>query len=277
MPWDTVTLNDDRKMPTIAFGTLDLGNGEKSVQAIDQAISVGFSHIDTAHGYGNEKEAGTAIRDSGLAREDLFISAKYSGLDGLDVKTSLVKSLDKLGVTYLDLYLIHFPRIDITTIWEEMEELQKRGLVRSIGVANFKIDHLTSLLATAKIRPAVNQIVLHPYVYAQKAPLLEYASKNGIVIEAYNTLIPITKRPEGPVGVAVNAIAARLNVTADQVLLAWAKAKGAAVLTTSSKKFRLEGYLNAIDIKLIDADIAAIDLAGTAGEKQERANRAKRR
>ncbi|KAJ7585668.1 Aldo/keto reductase [Mycena floridula] len=277
MPWETMTLNDGCKMPTIAFGTWKMRKDSGTVQRINQAVSVGFRHVDTAQAYRNEKEAGTAIRQSGIARENLFITAKYSGLDGLDMKTSIKNSLENLEVTYLDLYLIHYPRLarpDIATVWEEMEELKERGLVRSIGVANFGVDHLTSLLATAKVKPAVNQIPLHPYLYAEKAPILEYASTQGIVIEAYNTLIPVTKRRPGPLDVPVDAIATRLNVTADQVLLAWVKAKGAVVVTTSSKKLRLEGYLNAGDISLTDADVAAIDGAGAVGARYERFKRA---
>ncbi|KAJ7585684.1 NADP-dependent oxidoreductase domain-containing protein [Mycena floridula] len=276
MPWDTVMLNDGWTMPTIAFGTSDLGNDERTVLCIDQAMSIGFSNIDTSQAYCNEREAGIAMRESGLAREDVFITAKYSGLDGLDIKTSITNSLENLWVTYLDLYLIDYPRLarlDIATVWEEMEDLKKRGLVRSIGVCNFGVDNLASLVASAKVKPAVNQIALHPYVYAQKAPIIEYAAKHGIVIEAYNTLIPITKRLAGPVDVPVDAIATRLNVIADQVLLAWAKAKGAVVVTSSSKKRRLEGYLNAGDIKLTDAEVAAIDLAGALGARQERFER----
>jgi len=245
-----------------------MGNGDRTVQQVDQAISVGFSHVDTAQSYRNETEAGTAIRESGLAREEIFITTKYSGLDGLDIKTSVKNSLKNIGVTYLDLYLIHSPRLavpDIPTAWKEMEKLQEKGLVKSIGVSNFGVHELATLLASAKIKPVANQILLHPYVYAKQEPILDYSAKHGIVIEAYSALIPITSQPGGPVDAPVNAIAARLEATPDQVLLAWVKAKGAVVVTTSSKKERLEGYLNAGDLELTDADITAIDIAGAIG------------
>lgn len=268
MPWDPVTLNNGLVMPSIAFGTWKMGNGQVVVDQVDQAIETGFSHVDTAQVYRNEAEAGTAIRESGLSRSEIFITTKYSGLDGLDIKTSIANSLKNLGVSYIDLYLIHHPRIavpDIPTAWAQMEELQAQGLVKSIGVSNFDVDDLTKLLASAKVKPVANQILLHPYVYAQQAPILDFAAKNGIVIEAYSALIPVTSKPGGPVDVPVKAIAKRLNVTDDQVLMAWAKAKGAVVVTTSSKKSRLEGYLNAGDLKLLDTDIAAIDAAGAIG------------
>ncbi|KAF7365709.1 Aldo/keto reductase [Mycena venus] len=268
MPWDPIPLNDGREIPSIGFGTWKMGNGDGPISQVDQAISVGFSHIDTAQSYRNEAEAGIAIRDSGLERKEIFITTKYSGLDGLDIKTSIANSLKNLGVTYVDLYLIHHPQLavpDIPTAWKEMEDIQSQGLVKSIGVSNFEVHHLAILLASAKVKPVANQILLHPYVYARQLPILEYAKTQKIVIEAYSALIPITSLPGGPVDKPVNAIAARLGVSADQVLLAWTKAKGAVVVTTSSKKERLLGYLNAGELELTKDDITAIDLAGAKG------------
>ncbi|KAJ7162836.1 Aldo/keto reductase [Mycena filopes] len=268
MPWDPIQLNDGREIPSIGFGTWKLGNGDGPISQVDQAISVGFSHVDTAQSYRNESEAGTAIRESGLARKEIFITTKYSGLDGLDIKTSIKNSLKNLGVDYVDLYLIHHPRLatpDIPTAWKEMEDIKEQGLVKSIGVSNFEVNDLAILLASAKVKPVANQILLHPYVYARQLPIIEYAAKHNIVIEAYSALIPVTSRPGGPVDVPVAAIATRLGVTPDQVLLAWTKAKGAVVVTTSSKKERLLGYLNAGDLELTTADIAAIDTAGAIG------------
>ncbi|KAJ7752575.1 Aldo/keto reductase [Mycena metata] len=287
MPWDPIQLNDGREIPSIGFGTWKLGNGDGPISQVDQAISLGFSHVDTAQSYRNETEAGTAIRESGLARKEIFITTKYSGLDGLDIKTSIKNSLKNvrrfsfsfllgggacreefLGVDYVDLYLIHHPRLavpDIPTAWKEMEEIKEQGLVKSIGVSNFEVSDLAILLASAKVQPVANQILLHPYVYARQLPILEYAAKHKIVIEAYSALIPVTSLPGGPVDAPVKAIADRLGVSNDQVLLAWTKAKGAVVVTTSSKKERLLGYINAGDLALTEDDIAAIDAAGAKG------------
>ncbi|KAK7050571.1 Aldo/keto reductase [Favolaschia claudopus] len=268
MPWNSIMLNDGRSIPSIGFGTWKMGNGDAPISQVDQAISVGFSHIDTAQAYRNEAEAGTAIRESGLERKEIFITTKYSGLDGLDIKTSINNSLENLGVEYVDLYLIHHPRLatpDIPTAWREMEDIQAQGLVKSIGVSNFEVADLAILLASAKVKPVVNQILLHPYVYARQLPILEFSKANKIVIEAYSSLIPITSLPNGPVDAPVQSIAARLGVSMDQVLLAWAKAKGAVVLTTSRKKSRLLGYLDAGDIELTPEDITSIDVAGARG------------
>ncbi|KAH9050227.1 Aldo/keto reductase [Lactarius hengduanensis] len=271
MPWDAIQLNDGNVIPGIAFGTWGIGNGQDVIDQVDQGISVGFSHIDTAQSYRNEEEAGIAVRESGLARQDIFITTKYSGLNGLDIETSIQNSLKNLGVTYVDLYLIHHPRLarpDIPTAWAKMEAIKNAGLAKSIGVSNFGVDELEILLASAKIKPAANQILLHPYVYARQAPLLAYASAHGIVSEAYSALIPITHQPGGPVDKPLNEIAQRLGATTDQVLLAWVRAKGAVAVTTSSKKYRLEGYLAAGDLKLSAADIEAIDSAGAKGAGQ---------
>ncbi|KAF8194419.1 NADP-dependent oxidoreductase domain-containing protein [Mycena galopus ATCC 62051] len=287
MPWTATKLNDGAFPPGIYLNSnldnprarnprhqlrdVEDGNGDAPITQIDQAISVGFSHIGagvslpphTAQLYRNEAEAGVAIRESGLAHKEIFITLKYFGVDGLDIKTSIHNSLKnatgrKLGVTYVDLYLIHHPVLatpDIPTAW-------------SIGVSNFEVKHLAILLASAKVKPVANQILLHPYVYARRLPILEYAAKHKIVIEAYSALIPITSLPGDPVDAPVGAIADRLSVSADQVLLAWTKAKGAVVSTyvsPSSKKERLLGYLNAGNLELTEDDIAAIDAAGAKG------------
>ncbi|KAF9067937.1 Aldo/keto reductase [Rhodocollybia butyracea] len=268
MPWDPVKLNSGHEMPTIAFGTWKLGNGDGPISQVDQAINVGFSHIDTAQAYRNEAEAGKAIQESGLGRSDVFITTKYSGSNGLDIKTSINNSLHNLGVSYIDLYLIHSPTLavpDIPTAWREMEAIKEQGLVKSIGVSNFGVKDLSILLDSAKVPPAANQILLHPYVYAAQAPIISFAQEHNIVIEAYSALIPLTSRPGGPVDRPVNEISERLNVAPEQVLLAWVKSKGAVAVTTSSKQDRLERYLAAGDISLTNEDIAAIDAAGAKG------------
>ncbi|KAH9975425.1 NADP-dependent oxidoreductase domain-containing protein [Lactifluus volemus] len=174
MPWDLIQLNDGNVMPSIAFGTWMLGNGQGPIDLVEQAISVGFDHIDTA--YRNDAEAGKAVRESGLARKDIFIATKYSGSNGLDVETSIANSLENVSWR-IDLYLIHHPNLaksDIPTAWAKMESIKNTGLAKSIGVSNFGINDLAILLASAKIRPAANQILLHSYVYVGQAPLLAY-------------------------------------------------------------------------------------------------------
>ncbi|KAF8915712.1 NADP-dependent oxidoreductase domain-containing protein [Mucidula mucida] len=274
MPWDPIKLNDGTEIPGLAFGTWKIGNGEGPISQVDTAISVGFSHIDTAQAYRNETEAGIAIRESGLARQDIFITTKYSGLNGLDITTSIRNSLNNLGIEYVDLYLIHHPRLavpDIPTAWKQMEAIKAQGLVKNIGISNFGVKDLTILLASCSVKPVANQIMLQPYVYAEQLPTIEFCQKAGIVVEAYSPLIPIVVSPGGPVDEPVNKLAKKYSVTPDQILLAWTKSKGAVVITTSSKKERLEGYLNAGDLTLEPKELLSIDIAGTKGPNGARA------
>ncbi|KAG1734889.1 Aldo keto reductase [Suillus paluster] len=271
MPWDLIPLNSGYSIPSLAYGTGSLGNGQWPIDQLTQALDTGFYHIDTAQLYRNEAEVGITIGELGLEHSDVFITTKYSGFNGLDIQTSIQNSLTYLNTSYVDLYLIHNPNLavpDIPTVWAQMEKVQEEGLARSIGVSNFNEKQLEILLSSAKIKPAANQIYLQPYVYQQQFPTLEYAAKHDIVIEAYGALTPVTGEPGGPVDVPLNEIATRLGATADQVLLAWIKAKGAVVVTTSSKKARLLSYLSAGDLELSPDDITAIDIAGAIGEKR---------
>jgi len=260
-----IKLNDGRSIPAIGFGTWKIPR-ETAPDSVDLALSVGFDHIDTAQAYRNEEETGLALKESGIAREDVWITTKYSGLDpALGIRATCEQSLKKLGVSYVDLYLIHSPRLvkdDIGAAWRECELLKKEGLAKSIGVSNFEIEDLKTLLRTAEIKPAVNQIILNPYVYAKQKELVAFQNEHEIVTEAYSPLTPLTQFPGGPVDKPVASIVKRLSLKPEQVLLAWVAAKGAVILTTSSKKERLQGYLDVGGVKLTEDDIKSIDDAG---------------
>jgi len=266
MPFGTVKLNDGNEIPAIAFGTGSVNKDSSARDIVMQAIEAGFSHIDTAQIYHNEASVGEAIRESGLSREELFITTKYfSG----PIQESVRDSLAKLGIKTIDLYLIHTPTTlshNLEGAWKEFEKIKEDGLTRSIGISNFNVEQMQTIMKVAKVKPAVNQIEFHPYNYAEKKEILEYSAKHDIVIEAYSSLTPITKQPGGPVDAPVNAAAKRLGITPTQVILAWAKAKGVVIVTTSSKKERLEEYLAVADLPhLTDEEIAAIDDAGAQG------------
>ncbi|KZT73610.1 Aldo/keto reductase [Daedalea quercina L-15889] len=272
MMWGKIALNDGNSIPSIAFGTWRRGNGEKAVEIIKNALSAGFTHIDTAQAYKNETEAGEAIRSSGLKRE-VFITTKFSS--GVDIETSIKNSCEFLGVDFVDLYLIHglkHAKPDIPTIWKKMEAIKESGLAkyalsshsRSIGVSNFAVEHLKTLLETAKIRPAVNQIMVHPQVMHIQAPVIEFCQQEGIVVAGYCPCFPLLDNPDGVVVTTAQQIAQRLGVKPEQVLFAWSKSKGVVVVTSSTKRERMEGYLSAGDIELSPEDIRAIDAAGLA-------------
>jgi len=267
MPWTDVTLNDGHKLPEVGYGTWKIGKGAQAVDQIGTALEVGFDHIDSAQAYQNQEEVGQALRESGLKRSDVFVTTKFSGGDNLPISQAIKQSLEKAGLSYVDLYLIHSPRLvegDIPGGWAEMEKIKKDGLARSIGVSNFEIKDLELLLKEANIVPAVNQILFHPYVYSKQRPLLEYCKKQGIVVEAYSPLIPVTRYPGGPVDEPLSRIAKRTGASFDQILLAWGKAKGTVLVTNSSKRSRLEGYLTAGDLELTEEEIGEIDAAGEA-------------
>ncbi|KIL59056.1 hypothetical protein M378DRAFT_131847 [Amanita muscaria Koide BX008] len=264
MPFADFTLNDGRKIPSIAFGTGSVLKGTDVSEYVEQALETGFSHIDTAQYYETEESTGRAIRESGLDRSEIYVASKYSG--GGEIQQAVRESLDKLGLRYLDLYLIHEPRAargGFEAAWQEFEKIKKDGLSKSIGVSNFNLEQLQTLIKTANIKPAVNQILFHPYNYAEKKTLLEYAAQHNIVIEAYSSLTPITKLPGGPVDKVVKEAAAKRGVQPSQILLAWVRAKGVVIVTTSTKEQHLREYLGVADIEPLTAEeIAAIDEAG---------------
>ncbi|KAG6846497.1 hypothetical protein H0H93_013583, partial [Arthromyces matolae] len=237
-------------IPAIAFGSGSVNKDKDASDLVSQAIETGFSHIDTAQAYRNEESVGVAIRESGLSREDLYITTKYSRPG--PISEAARNSLDKLGLKFVDLYLIHVPSLvehDLEGSWREFEKIKQDGLARSIGVSNFNLEQLQTIVKIAHIKPAVNQIQFNPYTYAQHKPLLEYAAKHDIVVEAYSSLAyvsfyhrvlyqanwsiysPITKFPGGPVDAVVNAVAKRHGISPDQVIFLWVRAKGAVIVT----------------------------------------------
>ncbi|KIM81033.1 hypothetical protein PILCRDRAFT_72319 [Piloderma croceum F 1598] len=264
----TVKLNDGNEMPTMAFGTGSVMKEKEDVTGfVEQALDSGFDHIDTAPIYYNENQVGAAIRESGLSREELYITTKYDF--GGPIQKAVRDSLDKLGLKSVDLYLIHGPNLiekDVEGSWKEFEKIKEDGLAKSIGVSNFNVEQLRKVIKIARIKPAVNQINFNPYNYASQKAAVEYAAKHGIVTAGYSGLTPLSRSPGGPVDPVVSTIAARLNVSAAQVLLKWVRSKGVAVVTTSSKKERLAEYLAVEELPdLTAAEIAAIDAAGAKG------------
>jgi len=256
-------LNDGNQIPVLAFGTGTTWYRRDASEYVEQALESGFDHIDTAAVYQNEDSVGTAIRESGIGREELYITTKYGGGD---IQESVRASLDNLGLKYVDLYLVHRPDTidkDMEGSWKMFEKIKEDGQAKSIGVSNFDVENLQTIIKTAHIKPAVNQIRFHPYNYASQKAVVEYCQKHGIVVEGYSGLTPLTKLPGGPVDQVVSTIAARLNASPAQVLLKWVRAKGVVVVTTTSKKERLAEYLAVEDLPaLTAAEIAAIDAAG---------------
>ncbi|CAE6456631.1 unnamed protein product [Rhizoctonia solani] len=292
-PIPTLPLNDKRAIPAIGFGTGSALFGKDATAYVVQAIEGGFTHIDTAQVYKNEESVGEALRQAfgeaapaggdrsdiekqrlgRLVRDDIWVTTKYGGV--IDAEEALDISLNKLGLSYVDLYLIHWPHFapDILKTWLELERAHTNGKAKSIGVSNFSVDQLKLILEHGKVLPAVNQIPFHPYNYHEQAELLEFADQHGIRIESYSGLTPITKLPGGPLDDVIERIARRLGpkVTPAQVLMSWIRAKGVVVVTTTSRKERIQEYLSTFGLPpLTKDDVDAIDEAGKHPPSPER-------
>ncbi|KAJ3895294.1 2,5-diketo-D-gluconic acid reductase [Lentinula edodes] len=268
MPLEPILLNDGNKIPAIAYGTGSKMKYHDITQYIEQAIELGFSHIDTAAFYQTEKYVGKAIKESGLARSELYITTKYPR--DVPIQKSVKESLANLGLQYLDLYLIHQPLFipDIVKAWKDFEKVQQDGLAKSIGISNVvDVQQLEDLIKHSEVKPAVNQIELHPYNYYKMKPIMDVCAKHKIVVEAYSSLSPITTYPGGPVDVPLKAAAQRIGATPTQVVFLWVKAKGAVIVTTSTTKAHMEEYLAVSDLPadLTKEEVADIDAAGAKG------------
>ena len=252
---EAITLNNGIKMPVLGFGTLYL-NDEVGVQCVSDAISLGYRLIDTATVYGNEASVGGGIKKSGIKREELFVTSKLWVDDsGYETgKKAFQTSLNKLGLDYLDLYLIHRPRGDVKGSWQAMEELYNDGKIRAIGVSNFEDRHLDELLSYAKVKPAVNQIETHAFFQQEKAKqsLLKY----GIQHEAWS---PLAQGRNGHfTNETLAAIGKKYKKNNAQVSLRWHYQRGIVAIPRSSQKAHMLENLNIFDFELSDADMKTI-------------------
>lgn len=252
----TITLNNGVKMPQLGFGVYQVPNTDECEQCVLDAIAAGYRSIDTAAGYLNEEAVGKAIAKSGIPREDLFITTKLWIQDAsyAGAKKAFQTSLDKLGLDYLDLYLIHQPYGDVYGAWRAMEELYKEGRVRAIGVCNFEADRLVDLILNNEVVPAINQIEVHPFF--QQKPMMEIAKEYGIQIEAWAPFA------EGKFGIFQNeiltGIARKHGKSVGQVILRWHMQQGIVTIPKSVHKNRIEENMNIWDFELDNEDMAAI-------------------
>ncbi len=252
-----VTLNNGVKMPIEGFGVFQVPEAEVCEQAVSDALAVGYRLIDTAAAYFNEEAVGAAIRKSGIPREELFITTKLWVQDAgyENAKKAFYTSLDKLGLGYIDLYLIHQPFGDYYGSWRAMEELYEQGKIHAIGVCNFYPDRLADLCANAKVIPAVNQVELHPFFTQSGA--LHTMKELGIQPQAWGPMA------EGRHGIftheALSSIGEKYGKTNAQVALRWNTQRGVVIIPKSVRRERMEENLNIWDFTLSDEDMAAID------------------
>ena len=260
----TRVLADGTEIPLLGLGVWQVPEGRECEDAVGWALEAGYRHIDTAQAYGNERSVGRALRNSGVPREEVFITTKFFPRHQ-DPAAEAERSLERLGVEFVDLYIIHWPEGGPTWAWDGMQRARENGHARSIGVSNFSIAELDELIAVADVAPTVDQVQFSPFEYRRR--LLEACEERGVVIEAYSPLG--TGRHLGDRTVA--EIAERLGRTPAQVLIRWSVQRELVVLPKSTHRERIAQNAEVFDFTLSEEDMAALDaLDRTGGTEQAR-------
>ena len=249
------TLYNGIKMPSIGFGTYKSGNDEDTARIVKYALEIGYRQIDTASFYGNEVGVGKGIKDSGIKREEIFLVTKLWNDDHGYEKTikAFNKSLERLQVEYIDLYLIHWPNKLNAETWRAFEDLYKSGKVKAIGVCNFKIGHLEELKKTAEIMPMVNQVEIHPQNI--KDTMLDYCNKNNIQLVAWSPIM----RGKIFSNELIIALAEKYKKTIAEVILRWHIQRGVIPIPKSSNEERIKENIDVFDFEISKEDMDIID------------------
>jgi diketogulonate reductase-like aldo/keto reductase len=249
-------LNNGVMIPRLGLGVYQSPPGQVTQRAVEYALKIGYSHIDTARIYGNESDVGTALRKSGLRREDVFITTKlWNGDHGYETALKACEdSLKRLGLKYLDLYLIHWPVPEVRNeSWKALVRLLRDGKCRSIGVSNYTIDHLTELLESSDVAPMVNQVEFSPFLYQKQ--LLDYCEKNKIQLEAYSPLTQGEKLNHPK----IQQIAKKHNKTPAQVLIRWSLQHNLVTIPKSVREERIKENSQVFDYNLTTEDMRILD------------------
>src|SRR5437764_14514474 len=248
----TRVLADGSHIPLLGLGVWQVPNGPVTVNAVRWALELGYRHIDTAQAYGNEESVGRALRESGVPRDQVFITTKFNP-SRQDPAAEAEHSLRRVGVDYVDLYLVHWPQGGATRAWHGMERARELGYARSIGVSNFGVRELDQVLAAATIPPVVDQVQFSPFEY--RRALHEASDKLGIAVEAYSPLG--TGRHLS--NQTVRRIASQVSRTPAQVLLRWSLQHDLVVIPKSTHRERIEENAQIFDFTLSDQDMTAFD------------------
>jgi len=249
-------LNNGVMIPRLGLGVYQSPPGQVTQRAVEYALKIGYRHIDTARIYNNESDVGTALRKSGIKREDVFITTKLWNSDhGYETALKACDdSLKRLGLKYLDLYLIHWPVPEIRNeSWQALVQLLKDGKCRSIGVSNYTIQHLTELFDKSEISPMVNQVEFSPFLYQKQ--LLDYCEKNRIQVEAYSPLTQGQKLNHP----RIQQIAKKHNKTPAQVLIRWSLQHNLVTIPKSVREERIKENSQVFDYNLTVEDMGILD------------------
>jgi methylglyoxal/glyoxal reductase len=249
-------LNNGVEIPRLGLGVYQSPPGKATRRAVKYALEIGYRHIDTAQLYGNEADVGSALRESGIKREEVFITTKvwnsYQGYDS--TLQACEQSLRRLGMTYVDLYLIHWPVQGMSLdTWRAMVQSLQTGKARSVGVSNYTVELLQEILQNSDVVPAVNQVEFHPFLYQKH--MLSFCEKNGIHLEAYS---PLTRgyRLNHP---TILAVAKEHNKTPAQVLIRWSLQHGLVVIPKSIHEDRIRENSQVFDFHLGHEDMKLLD------------------
>lgn len=274
----SITLNNGTTIPQFGFGTLNMQpdtqdtpeNARVTADIVGQALELGYRHIDSAQSYGTERGVGEAVRASGIPRDEIYVTSKLSNRNHRpeDVKRSFNETMDRLGLDYLDLFLIHWPLPslydgDYVSTWRAMVDLLADGRLRSAGVSNFQPDHLHRIIAETGVVPAVNQIEVHPYFGNTEAAAA--CVRHGITVESWSPLSQGNLLDDAVLG----RIAAAHGKTPAQIVLRWHVEHGYVVIPKSSNRQRMQENISIFDFQLNTEEVAAIDALdrGEAGRR----------
>lgn len=248
-------LSNGVKIPNIGFGTYKLGNHEESIEAVKYAIKNGYRHIDAAAFYNNEEAVGIGIKESKINREEIFLTTKLWNDNHGYEKTmkAFNESINRLGVEYIDLYLVHWPnKLNLET-WTAFEDLYEQGKVKAIGVCNFKESHIEELNKSAKIMPMVNQIEIHPY--RSQKNMISYCKENNIQVVAWSPIM----RGRIFSDELMLALSEKYNKSIPQIALRWHLQNGVIPIPKSSNIERIKENLNIFDFEISKEDMKLID------------------
>lgn len=262
---DTFTLINGVKIPIFGYGTWQVTDPQEAVDGVKQAVKAGYRHIDTAQMYRNEEHVGEGIKQCGVAREELFVTSKLdNNCHGYDeARRTILESLEKLDLDYLDLFLIHWPVVkntesgwkqDNIDTWRALEDLYDEGKLKAIGLSNFAVPHLTNIFENSRIKPMVNQIRLHPGVLQEDT--VELSRQHEIIIEGWSPLSPMKYLKDDE---KVNAMSEKYGKSMAQILLRWSIQHDFVTLTKSVHEERIQSNADIFDFEISEDDMTYLD------------------